>query len=163
MSGETVLTALGPFRPIPVTSAAPEDIRHPLTCDAFGFIRTEDLRSPEGGSYTLSMSLAPLRALSTDPSSPPELGEGRGRLSKMSRVTLSSVDKASARIPATAISFAFAYPLEGFRDFLESQGSLGVTLDVSKQDALVAFASVGGFVYWDVDDEVCGVNALCEG
>ena len=83
-----------------------------------------------------------MRALCVDHAAIP----GTGRLSRLSHITLSHGDKVSARSPTQACSFAFAYPLEGMRGFIETLGTSGISLDTIKDEPLISFASVGGFV-----------------
>jgi len=76
---------------------------------------------------------------------------GVGQLSPRSPLTLSKTDKRIANIPLEATAFAFAYPLPELADTI-SLSDLG--------RAEVALAALGGFVYWDEKDSICGVNAL---
>ena len=69
-------------------------------------------------------------------------------------VTLSKDARAEAGIPCKADTFAFAYPCHGLdsskvRDF-----------SYTEEDRACLLPLAGGFVYFDADGEVCGVNAI---
>jgi len=76
---------------------------------------------------------------------------GKGQLSPRAAITLSKTDKRIANIPLNATSFAFAYPLPALADAISLS-------DLSQAE--VAFAAIGGFVYWDESERVAAVNAL---
>jgi len=133
---EVCLQSLGPFAVVPIDSAS------------LGFMVFPD---PSGGLYQVDMGKERLRVLT----SISELVEF-GSLSPSARITLSPEDRDLARIPKNAKAFAFAYPLAGAAEAGDMQ-----RLNLS--DPHIAFLALGGFVYLDGENLLCGVNALCQG
>lgn len=91
--------------------------------------------------------------------------EFRGWLSPMRDVTLPDDVKFAVGIPTEASRFSFLYPPRGLADIIDWKKATINDVDF-RQDkstnkwALPFVASFGGYVYFDQDYEIVGVNAL---
>jgi len=80
----------------------------------------------------------------------------KGKLSPVHEVTLEhAIERRQSDIPSGAVSFAYAYPIEGSNGILDLVKQQGQTPTIF-QDANVAFVFFGGFVYFDDANKVCG-------
>ena len=79
------------------------------------------------------------------------VGTLQGRLSKTAplRIDLKAMERAG--LPSSAKKFAFAYPVEA--EVLPEECS----------NELRTFLSVGGYMYWDAEDQICGLCILKDG
>jgi len=76
-----------------------------------------------------------------------------GQFSPAHPITLSVEEKKAALIPAESASFVWAYPVAITVDVSKLQG-----IDPSDPD--LAFLMVGGYVYFNKEHQVCGVNTI---
>jgi len=76
-----------------------------------------------------------------------------GQLSPAHPITLNEEAKRKALIPVTATSFVWSYPVVLNIDISKAK-------DINPADPDTAFLLVGGYTYFDVKDEVCGVNTI---
>jgi len=78
-----------------------------------------------------------------------------GQLSPVHPITLSDTQKKAARIPIEATSFVWAYPIarDQDRDIYRLTG-------INPADPDLAFLMVGGYVYFNKEIKVCGVNTI---
>jgi len=76
-----------------------------------------------------------------------------GQFSPAHPITLSDSEKKAAQIPTESTSFVWAYPLAITVDVNKLQG-----IDPSDPD--LAFLMVGGYVYFNKEHKVCGVNTI---
>ena len=106
-------------------------------CESFNF-KDEDL--PSGGSYKFGLVGARMTVVS-------------GRLSKAAPITLDASSKENASIPPSARKFAFVY----------SDAKVDAATLSKFSDAAKSFLQLGGFVYWDVSGNICGLRALKSG
>jgi len=79
----------------------------------------------------------------------------RGVLSPSAPVTLPADRRDAAGIPQTAETFAWAYPLDGVSSYEADWTNLAVPA--------IALFALGGFVYFDREGAVVGLNSLAPG
>jgi len=115
-----------------------------------GFV-AHNIGDSSGGMYQVDLSSTPLCGLRGIPDL-----EEFGRLSPTSPVTLSHEDRRVDRIPLQAQCFAFAYPLSGVADSSHAD-------ELNMSESHLSLLAMGGFVYMDSSQNVCGVNSLCQG
>jgi len=80
---------------------------------------------------------------------------GEGLVSPYGPVTLPAKSKQIANIPLQAAFFSFASPLIGVAE--------ADNRDIDLSDPHLSFATLGGFMYFDMHLELVGVNSLYEG
>jgi hypothetical protein len=132
------------------TSKPVQRLKHrlgPFDLEPLGQVETEafsaqDIDNPGGGRYIFSIAGAENN-----------MSYITGKLSKPAAITLDKSAKETASIPAPAKKFAFVYP--------ETNGNLELSDKFS--DAAKNFVQLGGWVYWDKDNKVCGLRALKNG
>jgi len=92
---------------------------------------------------------ASLRALSNYVQDWPIIGQ----FSPAHPITLSTVEKKAALIPTDATSFVWSYPVAILIDPSKTKG-------IDWTDPDIAFLTVGGYVYFNNRNLVCGVNTI---
>lgn len=137
--------SLGPFATVPVD------------CEALGLQITiaDDGQAPSSFQVDLSQqSLEPLvKAMASKKRA---LVRGEGSISPLANVTLDDRSKKLAHVPLEAAFFAWASPVVGV-------GGVTGTHDLDLSNALLAFCTLGGFLYLDCACELVGATALFQG
>lgn len=108
-------------------------------------LNLHNITAEMGGAYELDISQPAFAALRNTSSN------GVGCLSPRADINLGEEMRTRANIPKKATSFAFAYPVvEAASVHTEAPHSL-------------LFAARGGFVYFDMSRNLCGVNVMKRG
>ena len=119
------------------------------------------ITGPSQGRYKVDVTAEPFLSLSDDAAKiftqlSNVMLKAEGGMSPSARITLDEHGKEMASIPATAVYFCFANPLDGLAD-IEGIDELNL------EEPFMSFVCLGGFIYFDENFSLVGANALYEG